>query len=188
MAFDQSYCMDTLSAATRPDADSGEFIYAFLDAYGFPKATITQIRNGGQRNVACRKDEGHVALKNWLYFMPVPHGESNHEALKVLADEDEPARHKCRFQVVTDFRELTALDTKTDERLEVGFSELPTQYQFFAPMAALDSRDGSTYRPREWFDGELDTARAVVKRIVDRTIAQYRMDNTTGRLVEKRHG
>lgn len=138
MAFDQTYCMDTLTAATRPDADNGEFIYAFLDAYGFPKATITQVRNGGQRNVSSRKEEGHVALKNWLYFMPVRQGESIHEALQVLADEDEPARHKCRFLVVTDFRELTALDTKTDERLEVGFSELPTQYLFFAPMAGLE--------------------------------------------------
>lgn len=138
MAFDQTYCMDTLTAATRPDADSGEFIYAFLDAYGFPKATITQVRNGGQRNVSSRKDEGHIALKNWLYFMPVRQGESIHEALQVLADEDEPARHKCRFLVVTDFRELTALDTKTDERLEIGFGELATQYLFFAPMAGLE--------------------------------------------------
>lgn len=52
----------------------------------------------------------------------------------------------------------------------------------------LHSRDGGSYRPREWFDVELDTAREIVKRIVDGTIAQYRMDNTTGRLVEKRHG
>ncbi|XGA78630.1 N-6 DNA methylase [Halomonas sp. CH40] len=138
MAFDQTYCMDTLNAATRPDAVSSEFIYAFLDAYGFSKATITQVRNGGQRNVASRKDEGHVALKNWLYFMPVRQGESVHEALQFLADEDEPARHKCRFLVVTDFLELTALDTKTDERLEVPFSDLATQYLFFAPMAGLE--------------------------------------------------
>src|SRR5690554_6223848 len=138
MAFDQTYCMDTLVAATRPDADSGEFIYAFLDAYSFPKATITQVRKGGQRNVASRKDEGHVALKNWLYFMPVRQGESIHEALQVLADEDEPARHKCRFLVVTDFRELTALDTKTSERLEEKFGNLATQYLFFAPMAGLE--------------------------------------------------
>ncbi|XKH61342.1 N-6 DNA methylase [Halomonas sediminis] len=138
MAFDQTYCMKTLTAATRADTDHSEFIYAFLDAYAFPKATITQIRNGSQRNVASRKDDGHVALKNWLYFMPVRQGESTHEALQVLADEDDPARHKCRFLVVTDYRELTALDTKTDERLEVVLSDLPTQYLFFAPMAGLE--------------------------------------------------
>ncbi|MFC3282116.1 GIY-YIG nuclease family protein [Litchfieldella rifensis] len=44
----------------------------------------------------------------------------------------------------------------------------------------LHSLDGSTYRPREWFDVEFETAREVVKRIVDGMIAQYRMDNTTG--------
>ncbi|WP_301583713.1 DNA methyltransferase [Halomonas alkaliantarctica] len=138
MAFDQTYCMDALNAATRSDAEPSEFIYAFLDAYGFPKATITQVRNGGQRNVTSRKDDGHVALKNWLYFMPVRQGESIHEALQVLADEDEPARHKCRFLVVTDFHELTALDTKSSGRLEVPFSDLATQYLFFAPMAGLE--------------------------------------------------
>ncbi|WP_417419889.1 DNA methyltransferase [Halomonas sp.] len=138
MAFDQTYCMDALNAATRSDAEPSEFIYAFLDAYGFPKATITQVRNGGQRNVTSRKDDGHVALKNWLYFMPVRQGESIHEALQVLADEDEPARHKCRFLVVTDFHELTALDTKSSERLEVPFRNLATQYLFFSPMAGLE--------------------------------------------------
>lgn len=42
--------------------------------------------------------------------MPVHQGESIHEALQILADE----------------------------RLEVGFSELATQYLFFAPMAGLE--------------------------------------------------
>ncbi|KKN97731.1 hypothetical protein LCGC14_0155450 [marine sediment metagenome] len=49
MAFDQTYCMGTLTAATRQDADTGEFIYAFLDAYGFPKAIITWGGRGLQR-------------------------------------------------------------------------------------------------------------------------------------------
>ncbi|QSR34152.1 SAM-dependent methyltransferase [Marinobacterium iners] len=138
MAFDQTYCMNTLTAATAAGADPGEFIFAFLDAYGFPKATITQVRNNGQRNVASRKEDGHVALKNWLYFMPVRDGESIHEAQQALADDDEPRRHKCRFLLVTDHREITALDTRTDERLEVDFDKLATQYLFFAPMAGLE--------------------------------------------------
>lgn len=49
----------------------------------------------------------------------------------------------------------------------------------------LRDRRGNTYRPQEWFDVELDTARDMVKRIVDGTITQYRLDNTTGRLVGK---
>ncbi|MGO2133641.1 MAG: GIY-YIG nuclease family protein [Halomonas sp.] len=50
----------------------------------------------------------------------------------------------------------------------------------------LRDNSGNTYRPKEWFDVELDTAREVVKRIVDGTIVQYRMDNTVGRLVRKK--
>jgi len=50
----------------------------------------------------------------------------------------------------------------------------------------LTGRDGKEYHPREWFSVPLDTAREVVKRIIDGSIVQYRMDNTTGRLVKKK--
>jgi len=50
----------------------------------------------------------------------------------------------------------------------------------------LTGRDGKTYNPREWFSVPLDTAREVVRRIIDGSIVQYRMDNTTNRLVKKR--
>jgi hypothetical protein len=131
--------MDTLTEAIRPGAEPGEFIYAFLSAYDFPSATITQVRNNtGTRNVASRRDDGHVALRTKLYFMPVSAGESVHEALQRLADEEEPARHRCRFLIVTDYQEFTALDTRTDERLDIAIDELPAQYLFFGPLAGLE--------------------------------------------------
>ena len=49
----------------------------------------------------------------------------------------------------------------------------------------LIGRDGSSYRPREWFAVSLDVAREVIARIIDGTIAQYRMDNTTGKMLRK---
>lgn len=49
----------------------------------------------------------------------------------------------------------------------------------------LTGKDGRAYNPREWFSVPLDTAREVVKRIIDGSIVQYRMDNTTCRLVKK---
>lgn len=49
----------------------------------------------------------------------------------------------------------------------------------------LRSQDGSTYKPREWFDVELDTAREVIRRIIDGSIVDYRIDNTTGKLLRK---
>lgn len=49
----------------------------------------------------------------------------------------------------------------------------------------LTGKDGKAYHPQEWFSVSLDTAREVVRRIVDGSIIKYRMDNTTGRLVGK---
>ncbi|AVE40843.1 GIY-YIG nuclease family protein [Providencia stuartii] len=49
----------------------------------------------------------------------------------------------------------------------------------------LVGKDGKNYSPREWFSVPLDTAREVVRRIIDGSIVHYRMDNTTGRLVGK---
>lgn len=50
----------------------------------------------------------------------------------------------------------------------------------------LTGKDGRIYKPNEWFTVSLDTAREVVKKIIDGTIVNYRMDNTTNRLVEKK--
>ncbi|CAM5208925.1 hypothetical protein OURE66S_01860 [Oligella ureolytica] len=49
----------------------------------------------------------------------------------------------------------------------------------------LIGKDGKAYNPDEWFSVPLDTAREVVRRIIDGSIVQYRMDNTTGRIVKK---
>lgn len=49
----------------------------------------------------------------------------------------------------------------------------------------LVGKDGKYYRPREWFAVSLEVAREVISRIIDGTITQYRMDNTTGQMVKK---
>ncbi len=51
----------------------------------------------------------------------------------------------------------------------------------------LIGRNGKPYRPQEWFAVPLDTAREVIRRIVDGTIRHFRMDNTVGRIVKKNH-
>ncbi|SEI63204.1 Meiotically up-regulated gene 113 [Allopseudospirillum japonicum] len=49
----------------------------------------------------------------------------------------------------------------------------------------LIGQDGKKYHPQEWFSVPLETAREVVKRILDGSIVHYRMDNTRGQLVKK---
>ncbi len=50
----------------------------------------------------------------------------------------------------------------------------------------LRGLDGQTYHPREWFHAPLATVLSVIKYILNGTISQYRMDNTTGKIVAKR--
>lgn len=49
----------------------------------------------------------------------------------------------------------------------------------------LVGKDGKRYRPREWFAITLDVAREAISKIIDGSIVQYRMDNTTGLIVKK---
>ena len=41
------------------------------------------------------------------------------------------------------------------------------------------------HHPKEWLTVPLDTAMEVIHRIIDGTITQYRMDNTSGRILKK---
>lgn len=50
----------------------------------------------------------------------------------------------------------------------------------------LKSPDGSLYAPREWFNAPLATVLSVIHHILEGTISQYRMDNTTGKIVAKK--
>lgn len=58
MAISQASIIKTLEQACGK-IDPSEFIFSFLDAYGFPKSTITRLRNGGDsRNVGEGNDIG----------------------------------------------------------------------------------------------------------------------------------
>ncbi|WP_159179617.1 hypothetical protein, partial [Escherichia coli] len=58
MAISQARIIESLEQACS-NLNPDEFIYSFLDAYGFPKSTITRLRKGGDnRNVGEGDDIG----------------------------------------------------------------------------------------------------------------------------------
>lgn len=136
MSINQTHLYDSLQTLTQQPDAKDEFIYGLLDAYGFAKSTITQIRNGGARNVA--KVAGDVALKGQLYFRTVSTDENFHEAAESLKNNDVIKTQKIRFVIVTNFIELVAYDLKADERMETPFTELHQRYTFFLPLAGLE--------------------------------------------------
>lgn len=49
----------------------------------------------------------------------------------------------------------------------------------------LTGKNGGKYHPQEWFSISLEEAKKVISAIVDHSIIEYRMDNTTDRMVKK---
>ncbi len=106
-----------------------DFIYELLLAYGLPKTTITLLKKG-KHNLS--KKSGQIILKKKLFFQ-----ESENEDLHLLIDslqKDETTyRHNPRFIVVTDYKTILAVDTKTKDTLDTQISNIAKHYDFFLP-------------------------------------------------------
>ncbi|EML2226829.1 class I SAM-dependent DNA methyltransferase [Klebsiella grimontii] len=135
MAVNQAKIFEHLEQLVEnPEKD--EFIYGFLTAFEFPKSTLSQIRQGGARNVA--KESGHVALKNKLYYQPVADTDDLESALELRIADAAVTKNKIRFVLVTNFVRFLAWDTLTQECLDIEFGELPRNYGFFLPLVGLE--------------------------------------------------
>lgn len=111
-----------------------EFIFELLAAYGRSSSNITRLRNGSL-NVA-DDPSTEVAQKNVIYFK-----ETTDELLAVI-DELRRAptvvRYNTRFVVVTDYEELLAVDTKTNDSLAIPISDIDKHFTFFLPWAGME--------------------------------------------------
>lgn len=135
MAISQARIIESMEQACS-NLNPDEFIFSFLDAYGFPKSTITRLRNGDDsRNVASGND---IGLKKKLYFRSVPDGTDLNAEADSLKASEVVSRNDIRFVIVTDFKSLVAVDLKAEERLETTMDELDKQYAFFLPLAGYE--------------------------------------------------
>ncbi|WP_351017143.1 DNA methyltransferase [Shewanella sp. AC91-MNA-CIBAN-0169] len=135
MAVNQAKIFEQLEQLTN-ELNREEFIYGFMTAYDFPKATITQVRQGGARNVA--KEAGHVALKNKLYYQNVHVGEDLDSIFELRIADTAIAKNKIRFVIITDFVRILVWDTLSKERLDIELDELHSNYGFFLPLVGLE--------------------------------------------------
>lgn len=146
MAVNQAKIFEQLEQLVEAP-DPSEFIYVFLTAFNFPKATITQIRQGGNRNIA--KVEGHVGLKNKLYYFPVNEGQNIDVALDEVIADPMIAKNKIRYILTTDFERVLAWDTATNERLDIDFEILHRNYSFFLPLVGLEKAILNSEKPAD---------------------------------------
>lgn len=146
MAVNQAKIFEQLEQLTH-DLNQDEFIYGFMTAFNFPKATLAQVRQGGSRNVA--KDAGHVGLKNKLYYHPVRKNDNVDAVLAEHLADPAIAKNKIRFVIVTDFVRFLAWDTLSKERLDIEMEELHKNYGFFLPLVGLEKAIISSENPAD---------------------------------------
>src|SRR5690606_15529884 len=122
--------------------DRETFIYDLLLAYGLPKASITRLR---KRNLNLSHEEGTIAWKNKLLFRE-EFAEDLHSTIAELAMK---VNHDQRFVVVTDYEMLLAIDTKTQDKLDIDLKDLPRHYDFFLPWAGMEKAQHTHENPAD---------------------------------------
>lgn len=122
--------------------DKNTFIYDFLLAFGTPKATIKRLREG---NSNLSKEEGQLTWKKWLTFKELENEDLYLEVTKLK----EKSKYNERFIVVTDYKYLLAIDTKTDDKLDIEISDIARYFDFFLPLAGMEKAHYQSENPAD---------------------------------------
>ncbi len=111
-----------------------EFIFELLLAYGRSQGNVTRLRNGSL-NVA-DDPATEVAQKGVVYFK-----ETTDDPLAVIEElKTSPTvvRYRPRFVIVTNYEELLAVDTKTDQNIVIAIRDIDQHFTFFLPWAGME--------------------------------------------------
>lgn len=124
--------------------DYSNFIYDFLGVYDIANSTITKLRKG-INNLS--DIDGEVYLKNKLYYKQTDK-DLMQSFTDVKAKVDELGT-KPRYIFVTNFREVLAYDTKTDDTLSIPFERLPQKFDFFLAWNGIEKADFDKESPAD---------------------------------------
>jgi hypothetical protein len=124
------------------DFNQDSFIFELLLAYGLPKASITRLQNG---NLNLAKEKGVISWKKKLLFKPIVN-EDLHIAITNCKEE---IKQEQRFIIVTDFKTLLAVDTKTGDTLDIELVALPSHFDFFLPWAGMEKATHKNENPAD---------------------------------------
>ncbi len=116
--------------------DHKNFIFDFLSAFEQPKTTISRLRNGDY-NLSSRPNE--LIWKKKLYFYHTNDNEDVHEYIDSISKNIIITKNSIRFIIVTDFKDFLSIDTKSNETLDISFSEIAKNLNFFLPLTGVES-------------------------------------------------
>ena len=114
--------------------DKDTFLFELLLSYGFPKATITRHKKGELNQL---EDRGEFTVRKKLFFKVADSAEL-HGTIDTLQKEFKLSKTPPRFIIVTDYKTLLSVDTKTDDTLDIELLDLTKYYDFFLPWAGME--------------------------------------------------
>jgi hypothetical protein len=115
------------------------FVYDLLLAYEHRKQSVSRLRTG-ERNLATKNTQARhdiVIWKRHVYFKHIQE-ENLHSVIDMMRKENLVSNNRIRFIIVTNFDQLLAVDTKTQDSLDISLSELPAKFDFFLPWAGME--------------------------------------------------
>jgi len=59
-------------------------------------------------------------------------------SLEEIAKQEQIAKHKPRFAIVTDYKQIVAKDLKLGNNLDIELKDLPNYFDFFLPLAGSE--------------------------------------------------
>ena len=111
------------------------FIFDFLLAYQQPKSTIVRLKKGDYN---LSKNKNQLVWKKKIFFHKIINSEDTHDIIDNISRDPIIERNKIRFIIVTNFKTLLAIDTKTKETLDIEIYEVSNNVEFFLPLAGLE--------------------------------------------------
>ncbi len=122
------------------------FIYDLLRAYGIPKGIITRLQNG-DLNLS-KQISGEIDWKKKLFFKELE-TEDLHETIDIIRKSPKFLKHDPRFIIVTDYKNLLAVDRKTEETLDIKLKEIDNYVHFFLPWAGMEKTQHQNENPAD---------------------------------------
>jgi type II restriction/modification system DNA methylase subunit YeeA len=118
-----------------------EFVFDLLVAYGISKTSVTRLKKGDY-NLSANKADGEILYKKKIFFKV----EASDKLLSSIEDTSKDVRilkHKPRFAILTDYKQLVAKDLKVGKNLDIKLKELPNYFDFFLPLAGSEVYNAS---------------------------------------------
>jgi len=111
-----------------------DFVFDLLIAYGISKTSVTRLRKGDYN---LSKLDGEILYKKKVFFKVETTGQLLN-SIDDISKEERILKHKPRFAILTDHKQLVAKDLRLGKNLDIEIKELPNYFDFFLPLAGSE--------------------------------------------------